>query len=69
MHFSHLIISRLFFLMNFGSESGCLGLENQASGKGCIAKINFMQLPLFVVLSGLGTNFHAFCCPGEWFDI
>ena len=35
-------ISRLFFLMIFGSESGCLGLENQAFGKGGIAQINFL---------------------------
>jgi hypothetical protein len=33
--------SRLFFLMIFGSEYGCRGLENQAFGKGGIAKINF----------------------------
>ena len=36
-------ISRLLFLMIFGSESVCLGLENQAFGKGCIAKINFCR--------------------------
>ena len=36
-------ISRLLFLMIFGSESGCLGLENQAFGKGGIAKINFRR--------------------------
>ena len=36
-------ISRLLFLMIFGSESGCLGLENQAFGKGGIAKIKFCR--------------------------
>ena len=36
-------IFRLLFLMIFGSESGCLGLENQAFGKGGIAKINFRR--------------------------
>ena len=36
-------ISRLSFLMIFGSESGCLGLENQAFGKGGIAQINFCR--------------------------
>ena len=36
-------ISRLLFLMIFGSESGCLGLENQAFGKGGIAKISFCR--------------------------
>ena len=41
-------ISRLLFLMIFGYESGCLGLENQAFGKGGIAKINFQR----------GWNFH-----------
>ena len=34
-------IFMLSFLMIFGSESGWLGLENQAFGKGGIAKINF----------------------------
>ena len=34
-------ISRLFFLMLFGFESGCLGLKNQAFGKGGLAKIDF----------------------------
>ena len=34
-------ISRLLFLMIFGSESGCLGLRNQAFGKGGIAKLDF----------------------------
>ena len=36
-------ISRLLFLMFFGSESGCVGLENQEFGKGRIAKINFRR--------------------------
>ena len=33
-------VSRLLFLMILGSESGCLGSENQAFGKESIAKIN-----------------------------
>ena len=32
-----------FFLMIFGSESGCLGLENQAFGMRCVAKIHFRR--------------------------
>ena len=36
-------ISRLLFLMILGSESGCLGSENQAFGKAGIAKINFCR--------------------------
>ena len=42
-HDFFIFISRLLFLMIFGSESGCLGLENQAFGKGGIAKISFLQ--------------------------
>ena len=38
-----MLVSRFLFLMIFGSESGCLGLENQAFGKGGIAKINFRR--------------------------
>ena len=64
-------ISRLSFLMIFGSESGCLGLENQVSGTGGIAKINFCRnwishdssVHFFMILDGLGTNFLDFCCP------
>ena len=36
-------ISRLIFPMIFESESGCLGLENQAFGKGGIANIDFRR--------------------------
>ena len=36
-------LSRLLFLMIFGFESGCLGLENQAFGKGGIAKTSFCR--------------------------
>ena len=36
-----IFISRSLFLMILGSESGCLGSENQAFGKEGIAKINF----------------------------
>ena len=36
-------ISRLLFLMIFGSDFGCLGLQKQAFGKGGIAKINFRR--------------------------
>ena len=42
MIFSYLFPG-LLFLMILGSESGCLGLENQAFGKGGIAKINFCR--------------------------
>ena len=40
-HFSYFV--RLLFLTIFGSEPGCLGLENQAIRKGGIAKINFCR--------------------------
>ena len=33
--------SNRLFLVIFGSEFGCLGLDNQAFGKGGIAKIDF----------------------------
>ena len=36
-----MLASRLLFLMILGSESGCLGWEDQVFGIGCIAKINF----------------------------
>ena len=42
-HDFFICISRLFFLMIFGSESGCLGLENQGFCMGGIAKIKFRR--------------------------
>ena len=36
-------ISRLLFLLVFGSKFGCLGLEKQAFGMEGIAKINFRR--------------------------
>ena len=36
-------ISRLLFLLVFGSKFGCLGLEKQAFGMESIAKINFCR--------------------------
>ena len=36
-------VCRLIFLMILGSESGCLGSENQAFGMDGIAKINFRR--------------------------
>ena len=36
-------ISRLLFLMIFGFDFGCLGLQKQAFGKGGIAKTNFRR--------------------------
>ena len=41
--FLFMLTSRLLVLMVFGFESGCLGWENQAFGKGSIAKINFRR--------------------------
>ena len=38
-----MLVSRFLFLMSLGSGSGCLGLENQKSGKGAIAKIIFRR--------------------------
>ena len=38
-----MLVSGFLFLVIFGSESGCLGLEKQAFGKGGVAKINFRR--------------------------
>ena len=74
--------TKLFFHINFQvvflliSESES-GLKNQAFGKGGIAKIDFgsnwishdSRIILFIVLGGLGVNFHDFCRLGEWLQI
>ena len=70
-----MLVSRLLFLMAFGSGSGYLGQQNQAFGKGCIAKINFHRSwtsndsMAHFILGVLGTNFHGFCCLGDWLEI
>ena len=38
-----MLASRFLLLIIFGSESGCLGLKNQAFGIGSIPKINFRR--------------------------
>ena len=38
------LVSRFLFLVISGSQSGCLGLEKQAFGKGSIEKINFRMI-------------------------
>ena len=70
-------MSRILFLMILGSESGCLGSENQAFGKEGIAKTNFCRnwiyhvsrVNFLMILGGLGTNFHDLCGTGDWLEI
>ena len=58
------------FSDDFGSGSGCLGLENLAFGKGGIGNINFRRsCPFFIILNVLGTSFHDFRCLVDWFEI
>jgi hypothetical protein len=40
---NHIYVSRLLFLMIFGSEIGCPGMLKQAFGMESIAKINFRR--------------------------
>ena len=59
-------LSRLLFLMIWGSESGCLGSEikqlaRKVLQKSAFAEIGFLMFP--------GINFHDFCCPGAWLEI
>ena len=58
-------ISRLLFLMFFGSESGCLGLENQVFGQGGIAKLNFRRNWIVMIP---GSIFHDFGWPWDQFS-
>ena len=69
-----MLVPRLLFLMIFRSESGCLELEDQAFGMRGIAKIVFHRNWIshdsrVMILGGLRTNFHDFCCPGDWLEI
>ena len=51
--------------MIFGSESGCLGLENQAFGKGGIAKSTFAEIGFLMIP---GSIFHDFGWPWDQFS-
>ena len=70
-------ISRLLFLLVFGSKFGCLGLGKHAFGIGGIAKINFCIIwisydsrsDFFMIFGDFRTNSHNFWCPGDWLEI
>ena len=59
------------FLKILGSESGCLGVQNQAFGVGGIAKTSFSHMSglcrfrchFYMVFDGFGTNFDDFWWP------
>ena len=65
-------VCRLRFLKILGSESGCLGLQNQAFGVEGIAKTSFSHMSglcrfwchFYMVFDGFGTNFDDFWWPG-----
>ena len=59
-------VCRSRFLKILGSESGCLGLQNQAFGVEGIAKISFSHVGIMSILvcDGFGTNFDDFWWPG-----
>ena len=68
-------ISRLLFLIILGTESECVELEKQEFRKGAknqlLQKLDFSCFhgQIFMILGGLGTNFHDFCCTGDWNEI
>ena len=65
-------VCRSRFLKILGSESGCLGLQNQAFGVEGIAKTSFSHMLglcrfwcyFYMVFNGFGTNFGDFWWPG-----
>ena len=67
-HAFFISISRLFFLMIFRFESGCMGLKNQAFCKGSITEINFAEIgcltiPIFHDLGWPWDQFPWFLLP------
>ena len=48
---------QVIFLVIFGSESGCLGLEKQAFGKKVLQKSTFAEVGFLIIL---GYIFHHF---------
>ena len=70
--FFGMCVCRPRFLKILGSESGCLGLQNQVSGVEGIAKSKFPHMSglcrfwcyFYMVFDGFGTNFYDFWWPG-----
>ena len=70
-------VCRSRFLKILGSESGCLGLQNQAFGSEGIAKISFSHMLglcrfwccFDMVSDGFGTNFDDFWWLGGMLEI
>ena len=70
-------VCRSRFLKILGSESGCLGLQNQAFGVGGISKNSFSHMlglcrfwhHFYMVFYGFGTNFDDFWWLGDRLEI
>ena len=56
-HFLFISIFMLFFLMIFGSESGCLGLENMHLAKEVLQNSTSVEIGFFMIQ---GSIFHDF---------
>ena len=70
-------VCRSRFLRILGSGSGCLGLQNQVFGVGCIAKTCFTHIlglcrfwcHFYMALDGFWTNFDGFWWLGDRLDM
>ena len=58
-----MLVSRFIFLMAFGFESGCPGLENKVFCNGGIAKTSFAEVGIF---RNPGSSLHDFADP--WYQ-
>ena len=44
-------------------------LARKVLQKSAFAEIGFLMIPGSIFHDGLRTNFHDFCCPGDWLEI
>ena len=62
-------VYRSRFSMISAFESRCLGVQNQAFGVRCVAKIIFSHMLGYMFLNGFGANFDDFWCLGDKLEI
>ena len=68
-----MLVSRFLFLMipGFVWDWKIKHLAGEVPQKATLAELGILMIPvsIFMIFGSLGTNFHNFCCPGDWLEI
>ena len=75
-HVFSLLVSRFLFLMTFGLNPDVKDWTTKHLTRDILQKSSFAEVglfmipvPFFMILGGIGTNFHDSCCLGDWLEI